>query len=296
MTGKYCYILAVVTLLILSSAPSHAGTYITEGFSRSFDFNISVNPNVSNAWKKSDAKNDTLTNMSLGGAYSEPVGDSGLLVLSGYIGYKQHQVFNDLNLVSLSIDGTYYLQFEQGYLAPTYQFGIAYTQFKYTDSGNRDGGLLALKLGVSKRINTKLFVYLNYDNRSIDANNKTYDTGNQYLTLGLEYRLSPRTTLYSDIQFVRGDLVSDADGANGIFGDSINARAIVADPVFDCTTGCENWSYRVDGDGYVSTIGIAFALSTSVSVDLSARLYNWEGDSGISSSDWSGALGLVWRF
>lgn len=296
MTGKYCYILSIVTLLILMSAPSYAGPYIVEGFTRNMDFNITVDPNVSNAWKNSDGMDDILANLTLGGAYSQSVSNSGLMVVSGYLGYKHHQQFDDLDAISLSVDGTYYLQFEHGYLAPIYQIGVAYTLFRYADSDNREGGLVTFKLGVSKRFSTKTFAFLNYEHKSRDADNKTYDTGNDLLTLGFEYRLATRLTLYSDLQIVTGDLVSDANGVNGQFADAIDADALVSDPVFDCRTGCENWSYRFEGDGLVSTTGLVFALSPSVSMDLSARLYNWEGDAGIDSSDWSGMLGFIWHF
>jgi len=296
MTSKYCYILAVVTLLISLTAPCHAEPYVVEGFTGNVDVNVTYNPNVSNAWIESDAMDDTLLNLSIGGAYSKPVSDSGLLVFSGYLGFRQHQEFDDLDSTSLSIDGRYYFQFKQGYLAPIYQFGLAYTQFDHAENKNRDGGLLTFKTGGSKRVNTQLFVSLYYEYKIRDADNKTYDTENSYLTLALEYRLSSKTTLYVDLQFERGELVSDADGVNGRFSETINAKAIVLDPVFDCRTGCENWSYRFEGNGVNSTIGIVFALTPAISLDLSARLYDWEGDSGIDSSDWSGMFGLIWHF
>ncbi|MFT5209167.1 MAG: hypothetical protein ACI9CE_000885 [Flavobacterium sp.] len=127
MFYKYIFILLLLPCLA-ESAP-----YVAEGFSRSFDFNITSDSNISKAWRNIDKRDDTVASMSFGSAYSNPGGETGLLILSGYIGYQGRRNYDDLELYKLSLSGRYLRQFDAG---PTYHIGLELRTQRYADSND----------------------------------------------------------------------------------------------------------------------------------------------------------------
>ncbi|MFT7685753.1 MAG: hypothetical protein ACI9FB_001098 [Candidatus Azotimanducaceae bacterium] len=292
MLYKACYVLILfITPLMAESAP-----YITEGFSRKLDFNITNDSNISKAWRSTDKLDDTLTSMSIGGAYSNPEGDSGLLIVNAYIGYQDHKILDDLDLFMVSFGGQYFFQFDSGYLAPTYQVGLDLRSLHYADSDARNGEIATFTLGVSKRLTSSTLTSVSYQHSRRNAESNTYETDNDFLNLGFEYRFTPKSTFYADVLLSYGDHLSSAVGANSIFSAKIGADAFIVDSVYGCSNQCEYSTYRFKGDGLSTTIGLVFSLAQNLNLDLSARLYDWEGDTGIGSNDWSANLGIVWQF
>ena len=271
-------------------------TYIKEGFSRNVDFNITYDPNISKAWRSKDKLDDTVASMSFGAAYSNLVGDAGLLIISGYLGYQDHQSYDDINLLSATLSGRYYMQFESGYLAPTYHVGLDIRSLHFANSDSRNGEMATFTLGVSKRINMSFLTSVSYQFNQRSAENKTYETKDNDVNFGIEYPISSKSTFYTDVEFSFGDHLSSAAGANSKFSKEIDAETFVIDPVYACANPCDYSTYRFDGDGISTTIGVVFTLSHNINLDLSARMYDWESETGIGSRDWAGNLGIIWQF
>ncbi|MFT6751745.1 MAG: hypothetical protein ACJA2O_001928 [Candidatus Azotimanducaceae bacterium] len=148
-------------------------------------------------------------------------------------------------------------------------------------------------LGVNKRLNTSVLTSMNYQHSQRSAENEAYEVKNDLLNLGLEYRLSSKSTLYADLQFSVGDQTSGAAGNNIIISAKIETSDFVVDTIYGCSTQCSYSACHLDADGITTTIGFAYSLTQNISLDLSTHIYDWDGDAGIGSSDWSASGGLI---
>lgn len=290
---QHCYI------LLLLSMPGVAlpAAYVADGFNPVLDVSIVRDNSVSKAWLDKDVIKDNISKFTLGGAYSSHVKSSGMVVLSGYISQKVLSEYDRLDSLDVSLGLQYHFQNQTGYSAPAYRIGIEVVSLNFSDSELREGELYDLNLGFGKRLALGWFINVDFDLLRRQAESKVFETRQQLFTVSPEYRLNGSTILYSEFQFVTGDMVAAAFGEPGFSEASLAADAADLDPVFDDLGGAgENWSYRYKGDGYVATLGLLFLLPNGFDLDLSARYYDFEADADIGYSDWSLKMSLAWSF
>lgn len=264
--------------------------------------------NISRTWL-TDAPDDRVSTISLGGGHSQKLGDKGQLVLSGYALYKAHDEFDGLDNWAVSLGVDYLFQPTVEYYAPWFRFTSNLTRFEYPDSKARNTWQLDVDMSVSRRLNGSMIGRLGVRgmNRNLrdmsDFEEMMYiafdrEAAEVYATMDVELQKS--VFLYAEYGYREGDIISTLPGGpdNGMMRPNYELES--PDPVFDqpCTQNCvHGYTYQIDGETHVGIVGLTFPIpSLGVNVDLSSRYFDTEGKDGRSYENWMVSMGFIWNF
>lgn len=266
---------------------------------------LSREDNVSRSFHAPDEVSDEIFSVSLGGGHSQKINNTGEIVFYGYVAVNNHNEYDDLDNVALTLGGRYSHQFQPGFDSTWYIADLSATIFSYEDSEAREGTLFFADLSTNRRLGSKASWQLGYRYRDMEFPGKTsseeerdaaFDTATHEAYLGIDYRINRSLFLYGEYALRRGNAWT-----NTSFKPSeIPYDGATMDRVFDeCALsepGCEpRYAGKVRSKIRSAILGIAFPLR-SVNVDISGAYYRVDGDNGRKYDDWFVTAGIIWNF
>lgn len=252
---------------------------------------------MAHAWIKRDVDDDAVTQLTLGGGYSMRSGDSSMLLLHGYIGHSAYSNYDAMDTTSVSLGANYLFSFANGYHDTIYSLGLRVDHADYSGSADRSGEFVSFDVRADKRLMRGWIGGLTYQYLRRFGRDDVYRNTRHFIGFETEYEFLPQWSIVADWRYLKGDLVIQALGSPTAVPGAIEADKRVEDPAFsNCRIECESWSYRYEGDGELSSLGIVYQVNESISVDLTGEWYKWETDSGVFYDDWTATFGLVWTF
>lgn len=287
--NRYCLILICCLPWTLVSASD----YTRMGWQGRVDLSTTHEQNISHAWITDHVESDTINSISVGGGYSQLVGQSGLLQLNGYLRYQGFREYDDMNTRSLSLGANYLFRISEQYHATTYGIGLQTIHSRFDNSDIRDGETLNFSLTANKRLTRSLNGNLGYLYSKRNSEDETFDTTQQFLYGGIDSAIAERWVLYAEAKYMQGDLLLHAFGAPNTVPGSADAAKQVNDLAF-ARNGNISTRFRFSGEAVYATIGLNYQLTGSISMDAFWQHYRWETNSGINQDDRSIQLGLIW--
>jgi hypothetical protein len=262
-------------------------------------------------------QDDRISSVSFGGGYSAKVGNKAQVIVSSYATYSQHDEFDALDNLAVSVGMDYTVQTRSGYDAPWYNATVNLTNFQYQHSDEREGMLFDVDLSASRRLTPVVtghlgLRYMDYffrgKSRAEEENDAAFDTDAQEIYVGMDMQVRSLTYVFAEVALRHGDVRSNYAGGPALgAGLPVKGKfdAKTKDTVFDapCELSCvSGYAYRVRGDTYIATLGVAFPSQQlgidlpGVNIDLSASWFEAEGLNGKSYKNKLLKLGVVWNF
>ena len=261
--------------------------------------------NISRSFVSADQVSDEIVTVSIGGGHSRKIGNTGQLVLFGYVAFNSHQEYDDLDNFATTMGGTYTHQFSPGYDAVWYVLDGRFTILDYENSDEREGVLFSGDLSANRRLGDSAAWHFGFrytdlvfvgKSREEELRDAAFDTASNEVYAGIDYLLKRETFLYAEYAFRRGAVWSNASHLAG----TVPYDQETIDRVFDdCAPNdlrCQpRYAGRTKSDVHRVNAGIVFPFR-STSVDVSAVYYDMKGDNGVSYKDWIVSVGVIWNF
>ncbi len=274
-----------ILLLFLFSCATFAASPIQTDISAGYTYD----DNVTRAEQDRDIEKDSILNLDASASYNIPFNEKSYFSLKGKLEINRYLDFDKLSNTRLGIHGSYNFRPFDGYTATRF-FALATYERRFYGSDQRDGNATTLQLGLSKRLTDIVTVYAGYIKEKVDANHIVFEADNDRLYLDLDYRTSPRNTLYTTFGYLDGDLVTTARSGLGI----VYNYWVIDDAFTDLTP--TRWAYRQTGTATTIRLGNNFAFNSSQAIDVSVLYYKSESDSGGTYSGLITNLSYFYRF
>lgn len=294
-------ILFTISLLIISvQLPLNAcADAYGSGWYGEMQFSVGREDNIARSAEKEDLKPDIISSISIGGGYSQKIGNASQMVVSAYLTYNRHEDFEDIDNLAASFGFRYMFQPTIGFNQLWYDLKVNATALRYKDSDIREGVLFEMDLSMNRRLTNRTTGHLGYrysdlvffDSRPEEET--AFDTASSEIYVSADYEIASRVFLFAEYGFRHGGFTSTVSSSP--IGAIYEAES--RDPVFDRCVGtrCPSWySYRSIADVERVDLGIAFPLKV-VNVDLSGRYFEAQGDVA-TYRNWMVQLGIVWNF
>lgn len=304
MQKRNLYTLLLVFSIILPGQHAGADVY-GSGWYGETQLSVVYRNNLSRSWKSDDIVSDTISMLSIGGGHSRKLGTTSQVVFTGYLSWNRHDDFEDLDSLAASLGVSWVFQPNPGFANVWYNASAEVTRMEYRDSEVREGYLLDVEVGLSKRLGLRTtghmgiryndLVFLEKSSEE-DTRAAAFDTSSGEIYLGANHRLAERLSVFTEYGYRYGDLTASASG----IPDPDNPyRAETEDPAFD---HCEwpncipRYTYRLVGHMHKLELGFALKFD-ELGLDLSGRYYDVKGrEAGTRYEDWSIQLGVIWNF
>jgi hypothetical protein len=261
--------------------------------------------NPSRSYRDSDRESDVISNITVGGGYLSKVGNHAEWVASGYLSYRDHNTFDALDNVDVSVglSGNYQPNLE--FDAIWYGLSANTTVLQYRNSTAREGIAFNVDGNLNKRLTTKTTAHAGvryrdfiFYGKSGDAKGRdaAFNTASSEVYFSIEHELVPAVFFFAEYGYIHGRLTSSVSGMPGSW---LEYEAITEDDAFDdCVSGlgCNSrLAYRIVSDARHVDLGVAFSLY-DLNIDLSASHFVAQGNSGQRYKDTIVSLGFVWGF
>jgi len=227
------------------------------------------------------------------------------LVGSGYVTYRDHNLFDALDnvVLSLGLSGTYQpnLDFDSVW------YGLSATSsvLQYRNSNARERFEFYLEGNINKRltIRTTAHVGVRYHNfvfyNKSDAEelrDAAFDTASKEIYISFDHEVAPAVFLIAEYGFLHGSLTSSVSVlANPMFMGAARTEDDVFDECGD-NSGCNSRiAYRIITDTHHVDLGVAFPIR-ELNIDLFISYFDAQGKSGQRYKDTVVALGFIWNF
>ncbi len=289
--------------LSLPSSRALAEAY-GSGWYGEVQFAIEHEDDVSRSYKSEDQVSDEISSVSLGGGHSRKIDTSGQWVIAGYLNYRDHKQYDDLDSLALSGGVSWIHQPVASYTAHWYGVGANVSYQKFRDSDAREGVFFDLDANINRRLTTRWVGHLGYRYADIvflnkDENERSrdaaFDTATHEIYVGVDFQWTNRMVVFAEYGFRHGGITSTVSGG---VDPSIDYEAETLDPVFDNCGGDPRcgirFAYRVVSDMHKLNLGVSLPFR-SVTLDLSSSYLEAKGE-GQSYQDWMVKLGVIWNF
>ncbi|MCG3201425.1 MAG: hypothetical protein NFCOHLIN_01293 [Gammaproteobacteria bacterium] len=293
---------AAVLLVLASLGAGSDAAAQSHYFDASLDF--LHDDNVGRAEVDEDVLEDNI--IALSGSLNVPQvldSRSGLLH-SLRLEYAAHTEWDDLSALTASAASTFRYQPGASFSAPWYEAQLVAALLQYRDSDIRDGAQLHLNLALGRNFTDRLVGRVSYRYELRRAwEGDVFDLDNHRFSGNLDYDIGERMTLYGTLAWQTGEVVSTATPRPQVLNasetwrldEALSERPIAAIPVGGFYPG-DRFAYRLDADTLTGELGINFAMSQSLALDLSALHFRAYGE---GDNDYDGLLlraGLLYRF
>jgi hypothetical protein len=251
--------------------------------------------NIGRAEYGQDEQEDTA--LQLGASISRSMRfteNSGLVARAG-IQLSEQAQYNDLSLVSAQGGVRYRIQPFSGFTMPWLDIALNAERLEYRDSDIRDGWIGNLSIGAGKYFTDRLRMTAGWiGERRHAEDSRVFDLRNHGWQLGLDFKLTPRATLYAKAGRMYGDQVSTAPQSS-LSPSPLQYQAQTADEALT-EHGQSRTAYRFDAVTNSIEIGYNHALMGSLAVDISARYFDADAKGGHTYEGYSARAGLLYQF
>lgn len=295
---KILFTISLLTVSVQLPLNARADAY-GSGWYGEMQFSVAREDNIARSPKKEDLQPDIISSISIGGGYSQKIGNASQMVVSAYLTYNRHEDFEDIDNLAASLGFRYIFQPTIGFNQLWYEVKFNATALEYKDSDIREGVLFDMDLSLNRRLTNRTSGHLGYrysDLVFFDSKPKdetAFDTASSEIYASADYQIASSVFLFAEYGFRHGGFTSTvSDSPSGAI-----YEAESQDPVFDRCVGnrCPSWySYRSIADVQHVDLGIAFPIKV-LNVDLSGRYFEADGDVD-TYRNWMVQLGIVWNF
>ena len=221
------------------------------------------------------------------------------LVMRGGLRLREHREFGDLSNAAALGRVAYRFQPSPGYTSAWVELAGSAELLRYRDSGLRDGYIVAAAASAGKHLTDRIRVGagLGLDERE-GKDGALYDLSTTRAWLNLDYRVTPRITVYGSTNWIEGDHVFTANNPATQAQLSPYSDVTAADPAFaDAFGGAPVTAYRMEASTLLFEAGVNIPLGGNQALDFGASWFDSEADRGGGKYD--GAtfrLGYLYRF
>lgn len=287
--------LAAVTALLMLAPVAMQAAETRFGVDAELTHDTNVNRA---AWAKEE-KSDEILAVEGHAARSFKLSPRSGAVVRGGLRLREHREFGDLSNLAALGRAAYRFQPSPGYTGTWIELSGTAEVLRYRDSGLRDGYIVTGSASVGKYLTDRirLDAGLGLDERE-GKDDSLYDLSTTRAWLTLDYRVTPRITLYGRTTWIQGDHVFTASnlatqGQLGSYSD-----VIAADPAFaDAFGGAPGTAYRIEATTLLIDVGVNIPIKGHQALDFGASWFDSEADRGGARYD--GAtfrLAYLYRF
>ena len=234
--------------------------------------------NVTRAARDSDIRDDRIAGLTLGVNWRHTSAKHFRLALRGFAQGEQFTEHEGLSNAGGGISGSLKYRGSGALLAPTFAIFGKITSLNY-DSDLRDSEFYQAGASVQKGLTDRMDFTGVLAHTTRDSDSRVFDTRETSLLINLDFRWAQRLTQYLSYNFVSGDIV--ASGTPTWLTLINYAEEIQADDAFGGASA-NMFSYRLNAQTHVATLGFNIAINEQQSIDLSARYARAEADGDIT--------------
>ena len=221
------------------------------------------------------------------------------LVMRGGLRLREHREFGDLGNAAALGRVAYRFQPSPGYTGFWVELAGSGELLRYRDSSLRDGYIVSGSVSAGKHLTDRIRAGagLGLDERE-GKEGALYDLSTTRAWLTLDYRITPRITVYGSTNWIQGDHVFTANNPATRALLSPYSEVIAADPAFaDAFGGAPVTAYRIEATTLLFEAGVNIPIKGNQALDFGASWFDSEADHGGGKYD--GAtfrLGYLYRF
>jgi uncharacterized protein with beta-barrel porin domain len=220
--------------------------------------------NVTRAKDGADKLFDSAYSVNLGKTLEFPLSEHSRLLLGGTVGGERFQNFNGLSRLVATLEGEYQYRASSEFDAPTLGlFGRLSAEAYQSDL--RDGYRYSVGTSIRQPLTDRINLFAALARNQRVGQSEVFNTVDHSLRMNLDYALNTRTTIYLGAEYRRGDVIST--GRASLENVTI-AKVMAQDDAFP---GGQFFSYRLDGDTLLTTMGFNIGFGPRDSLDFSWR-------------------------
>lgn len=273
---------ACAAFTLLAASASHA-----ESTRFGADVELLHDTNVNRAPTSSEEQSDTILSAEGHATRSYLLSYRSGLILRGGVRFTGHTEYSDLSHLAVLGRIAYRYQPNPGYTGAWIELAGSAEARRHSDSGLRDGYLANAAASVGKHVTDRVRLGggVGYEKRSSDS--VVYDTTNTRYWGTIDYRITPRATLYGSVTLLDGDQVFNTASPTfqGLL--ATYSKAIEADPAL-ASGGAVPLAYRMEAQTRIYELGLNVPLKGGQAIDVSASLFDTKADG--SGQTYGGAM------
>ncbi len=254
--------------------------------------------NVNRAAVGKEERSDDSVSLEAYAARSILLSPSSGLVLKAAVHATEYFEFGDLSSLGVTGRAAYRLQPSPGFTSPWIELAGQVDGFKYRDSDIRDGYAASATASVGKYFTDRIRMEagVGYDRRG-GGEGGVYDLSNGKIWAALDYKLTPKTTLYGSATWMDGEQVFTLFNTVAWAPLTTYAKAEARDPVFSSAFGGAPTAYRVDARTDRYELGVNIALRGNDALDLGWSHFDSRASQGNGKYDGDAfRVGYLYRF
>lgn len=229
-----------------------------------FDTGITSDSNVTRAKAGPDRLGDHSYSVNIAKTWDFNLTEQSRILVTGTAGGEKFHRYNGLSRVSAGVEGEYQFRRSSEFNEPTLGAFARLTADGF-ESDLRDGYRVAFGLNVRQALTDRIGFFGALSRNQRNAASPVFDTRDTAVRGNLDYSVNNRSTLYLSGEFRRGDFVST--GRASLENVTI-AKQFTQDDAF---AGGQLFSYRVDGNTALFTVGYNLTFGNKDSLDFSWR-------------------------
>jgi len=254
--------------------------------------------NINRAAVGKEEQSDDSVSIEAYAARSILLSPSSGLVLKAAMHATEFFEFGDLSSLGISGRAAYRIQPSPGFTSPWIELAGQVDGFKYRDSDIRDGYIASATASVGKYFTDRVRMEagVGYDRRG-GGEGGVYDLSNGKIWAALDYKLTPKTTLYGSATLMDGEQVFTLFNTAPWAPLTTYSKARAPDPVFSSAFGGAPTAYRVDARTARYELGVNIALRGNDALDLGLSHFESRTDQGSGKYDGDAfRVGYLYRF
>ncbi|MFO1434882.1 MAG: hypothetical protein U1F34_00360 [Gammaproteobacteria bacterium] len=260
--------------------------------------------NIGRAEHSHDVLSDNIAAFSAAYNLPYPLGERSGLLNTARLDYARHADQEDLSEFDASLGSQWRYKPGAAFTAPWLEASARAAVMQFQDSDIRDGASLRVGADIGRNFTDRLIARIGYRyewRHAWDAD--VFNLSNHRLAGSFDLTLSDRLALYGSVGWQIGDLVSTATPSPAILNIS-EARALDT-ALSDRAPGAlrvgnyyqgDRVAYRLEGQTLTGEIGINYALSRTLALDLSVLRFDAAGDGDNDYHGYQARAGLLYRF
>jgi hypothetical protein len=219
---------------------------------------------------------------------------SGLVARAG-IQLNGQAHYDDLSVISGSGGLRYRIQPVPGFTMPWLEVSVGAERLQYRDSDIRDGWIGNLAIGGGKYFTDRLRMTAGWKGeRRYAEDSRVFDLRNHGWQLGMDFRLTPRGSLYANASRIHGDQVSSAPQSS-LSPSPLQYAAQTRDEALSEHGTLRN-AYRFDAITNSLEIGYNHAIRGNMALDISARYFDADAKGGHTYEGYTARASLLYQF
>jgi len=268
-------ILSVIVIFVIANSRSFADV----DNNINFDASISHDDNLNKTPNHEFAFDSAFATAGAGYSHNRVINNKSIIDYHLSLKYEDYQDTSGLDNAEIIAGINYHIKPLPGFTKATYilKGNIRVADFE-TDIRDRTSyetsaimsfwatNTVSLRTGLTARIQ--------------DSDSRVFDTTDYRLFINSDIILNKKSTLYTTLNLLTGDLVSTVDQAD-VNGNILDIVRQAEDIEFDPTFGDNMVAYRVDTDVAALTIGFNYVIARKQSMDFSVRHAVGKADYGV---------------